>query len=338
MARPVLAMQYSARFGPTMRAFADEIVTIERGGSPSERVSPSIRFATAWVRKNVPRRLTARISSKLSGCTSNRSPRTLTWIPALLTRQSTVPKAANASPTSRAWPARSATEPGTNAARRPLARSVASVSRVAASSTTSFTTTSKPTSASAHAIPRPMPRRAPVTNPIGARVGISAEAPQQRRAEPIRRGGRVTHAHAGRMMDRVEDRRRGRDQRRLADPLGAVRAERLAVLDQDHLDRRDVAERRDQVIVEVLGLAGVILLHQREADALGDPAMDLAFHLRRVDRPADVVRGGDLQELGRTELEIHRELGELRGEPVGRVGRAPAVRVERHGRRAEIAL
>ena len=38
---------------------------------------------------------------------------------------------------------------------------------------------------------------------------------------------------AGRVTDGAEDRGRGRDQRRLADALGAEGAERLAVLDQD---------------------------------------------------------------------------------------------------------
>ena len=54
-----------------------------------------------------------------------------------------------------------------------------------------------------------------------------------------------------------------------------------------------VADRRDQVVVQVLGAAGDVLLHQRHADALGDAALDLALDQRRVDRAADVVGGGD---------------------------------------------
>ena len=134
-----------------------------------------------------------------------------------------------------------------------------------------------------------------------------------------------------------EDRRRRRHQRRLADALGAPRPERLRVLDQVHRDRRHVADGRDQVVVQVVGAAVDVLLHQRHADALGDAAVDLAFDLGRVDRPADVVRGVDVQQRHRAELEVDLDLGDLRREAVGRVRHALAVGVERHGRRIEVA-
>ena len=45
--------------------------------------------------------------------------------------------------------------------------------------------------------------------------------------------------------------------------------------------------------MQVLGPAGVEFLHQRQTQALGNPAMDLPFHLDRVDGPADIVGGDD---------------------------------------------
>src|SRR3546814_4217142 len=71
-----------------------------------------------------------------------------------------------------------------------------------------------------------------------------------------------------------------------------------------------------------------VLFHQREAEALGDAAMDLALHQRRVHRAADVVGSGHAQHLHRAEVEIDRHLGDLRGKAVGRIGAALAVGVE----------
>ncbi len=95
--------------------------------------------------------------------------------------------------------------------------------------------------------------------------------------------------------DRVQDGGGGGDQGGLADALGAVGAERVGVLDQDGLDRRHVADGRDEIVVQVLGPAGHVFLHQREPEALGDAAVDLALDQRRVDRAADVVGGDDAQ-------------------------------------------
>ena len=150
--------------------------------------------------------------------------------------------------------------------------------------------------------------------------------------------GHAVRAHAGRVMDGAEDRRRGRHQAGLADALGAGGAERLAILDQDALDLRHVADGRDQIVVQVLGAAGQIFLHQRQAQALGDAALDLAFDQGRIDGPADIVGGDDAQHLHRAELDIDLDLGDLRGEGVGRVGHALAVGIERRGRRIEGAL
>src|SRR3984957_13600633 len=104
------------------------------------------------------------------------------------------------------------------------------------------------------------------------------------------------------MMDGVKDRGRSRNQRLLADALGPERANRGTVLDQDALDRRHVADRRDQIVVQVLALAGEELLHQREAKALRRATLDLAFDERRIDRPANVVRANEAQDFDTPEL------------------------------------
>ena len=119
----------------------------------------------------------------------------------------------------------------------------------------------------------------------------------------------------------------------LAEPLGAERSFGVRHLDQDGLDRRHVADGRDQVVVQILGAAGNVFLHQRHADALRDAALDLAFGKQRVDRLADIVRGGDLDQLHRAELHVDLELGDLRAIAVDGVGLALALGVERRGRR-----
>ena len=108
-------------------------------------------------------------------------------------------------------------------------------------------------------------------------------------------------AHAGCVMDGAQDGRRRRHQGRLADSLGARRTQRFAILDQDALDLRHVADGRDQIVVQVLGAAGAILLHQREPEALRDAAVYLAVDNQGVDGAAHVVRGVDVQQLHRAE-------------------------------------
>ena len=162
-----------------------------------------------------------------------------------------------------------------------------------------------------------------------ARASLSRIAAQDAR----RRRRHLGHQHAGGVADGVEDRRRGRDQHMLAQPLGAERSFRIGNLDQDGLDRRHVADGRDQIVVQILGAAGDVFLHQRHADALRDAALDLAFDQQRVDRLADIVRGGDLDQLHRAELQVDLEFGDLRAIAIDGVGLALALGVERQRRR-----
>ena len=97
-----------------------------------------------------------------------------------------------------------------------------------------------------------------------------------------------------RVDHRVDDRRRRPDVRRLADALGAervvrARRDRLAELEVGALERG-----RDQVVHERRVEAVALLvegdhLHQRDADALGEAAVDLAVDDHRVDAHAAVV-------------------------------------------------
>ena len=81
--------------------------------------------------------------------------------------------------------------------------------------------------------------------------------------------------------------------------------------------------------MEVLRPARHVRLHEREPEALRDPAVDLALDLGRVDRPADVVGRDDPANLDGPELGIDLDLGDLGPERVGLVRHALAVGVER---------
>ena len=102
-------------------------------------------------------------------------------------------------------------------------------------------------------------------------------------------------------------------------------------------DRRHVERGRDQVVGEARvrdqAVAGLDLLHQREAEALGDPALDLALDRLRVDRAADLLRGADPDDAGEAELDVdlgddahrgnrERDVGALAGDLARSRGRA----------------
>ena len=136
-------------------------------------------------------------------------------------------------------------------------------------------------------------------------------------------------------MDRVEDGGRGRYQRGLADSLRAVGTERLGVFHEQALDLRHVADGGEQVVVEVLGAARHVLLHEGEPDALRDPALDLSFDEGRVDGGPHVVGGDDAPRRHGAELQVDLHAGNLGGEAVGRVRDPLTVLVERGAGRVE---
>ena len=71
------------------------------------------------------------------------------------------------------------------------------------------------------------------------------------------------------------------------------------------------------------------LLHQRQADALGDAALELAEQLERVQDPADVLGGGEVDQADEAELGVDVDHGPVGGEGERHVGVALAVVVER---------
>ena len=147
-----------------------------------------------------------------------------------------------------------------------------------------------------------------------------------------RTGTRVS-ALPRRRPQRGDDRRRRGDRRRLADPAQPVRRVRIAELEHVELDRRHVEHRRDQVVGERRvahePVDDLDLLHQREPEALGDAALDLALDRERVHRLADVLRGRDLDDPHEPELGVDVHDRAVRGEGEGDVRVALAELVER---------
>ena len=140
------------------------------------------------------------------------------------------------------------------------------------------------------------------------------------------------------MADSAEDRRRSGDQSRLANAFGAVGAERLFLLDNQHFDFGHVADCWNQIIVQIVAPPRHIFFHQREAEPLGDAALHLAFHLNRIDGAPDIMRGGDFQHLGGAQFHIHFDRGDLGGEAIRGVGRALTVLIQWDRRRVERAI
>ena len=136
--------------------------------------------------------------------------------------------------------------------------------------------------------------------------------------------------------DGGDDRRRHGDARRLAGALGPERRQRVRLLDQRRQHVGHVEERRQQVVRE----AGVAddtvdlhdLLHHRQAEALRDAALDLPDHGQRVERPADVLRRGHLDDLDESQLGVDVDDGAMGDEGERRVAVALAVLVQLLGR------
>ena len=137
------------------------------------------------------------------------------------------------------------------------------------------------------------------------------------------------------MVDGIEDRGGRGDQGLLADALGTEGTDRGGTFHQDGGDGRHVADGGNQVVVEVLALAGDELLHQRHADALGDTALDLALDQHRIDGAAHIMGGGDRQHLHSSQAKIDLDFSEMGAIAIDGVGHTLAVGVERAGGRIE---
>ena len=72
--------------------------------------------------------------------------------------------------------------------------------------------------------------------------------------------------------------------------------------------------------------------HVRQAEPLGDPALDLAEHGSGLRAPTDVLSRRHLHDAHETELDVHVDDGAMGGEGERRVAVALAVLVELLGR------
>src|SRR5271155_2045363 len=72
------------------------------------------------------------------------------------------------------------------------------------------------------------------------------------RAHAIRRCRYAADAHAAGVIDAAQDGRCRRDEGGLADTLGAEGTKGLGILDDEDLDRRHVADRGGEIVVQVL--------------------------------------------------------------------------------------
>src|SRR5277367_2445469 len=150
-------------------------------------------------------------------------------------------------------------------------------------------------------------------------------------AYAIRRGGNPAHAYAGSVVNRIQDRRSSRNHGLLADTFRAEWSDRRRIFNQNRFDWRNVSDRGDQVVMQILALAGKEFLHQRHAEALSHTAFDLSFDQRGIDRATYVMRGNNLQHPHRSQFNINGNLRHVSAKSVDCVRAALSVFVERAG-------
>ena len=155
-------------------------------------------------------------------------------------------------------------------------------------------------------------------------------APLHRRPHARRGAGHVDVLDAVRLVQRVDhrvdDRRRRADGGRLADALGA---ERVVGAGRDRLSQLEVGalERGRDEVVHERGVEAVALLverdqlHQRDADALGQPAVDLAVDDHRVDPHAAIVDRDEAPDRHLGGVGVDVDDGDVRAVRVSEVGR-----------------
>src|SRR5579871_4686459 len=154
-------------------------------------------------------------------------------------------------------------------------------------------------------------------------------------ADAVRGGGNAVNANTCRIMNRVENGRGGGNDSLLADTLRAEWADRGRLFNQNRFDGRNITGRRNQIVVEILALAGEKLFHEGHAEALRDATFDLPFDERGIDGAADIVSGGHFENADGTEFEVDFHLRHVRSEAVDGIGLPLAVFVERSDWRIE---
>ena len=135
------------------------------------------------------------------------------------------------------------------------------------------------------------------------------------------------------MRDGIQYGRCCRDQDVFAQSLGAVRSMRIRFLDEQGLDRRDVPDGGDEIVMEVFGFPGEVFFHERHTKALGDAAVHLALGQERVDGLADIMGCRDVQRAHAPETRVDLHQNDMCRVAELRIRDALALVVERcHGR------
>ena len=88
----------------------------------------------------------------------------------------------------------------------------------------------------------------------------------------------MSHIGSRRIADGIQDGRCGGDQYMLAQTFRTVWSMRVGHFDNDRFDLRHIANSRDQVVVQVLGVTGSVVFHQCHTDTLRHATFNLAFH------------------------------------------------------------
>ena len=148
-------------------------------------------------------------------------------------------------------------------------------------------------------------------------------------AHAVGRGGDSPNAHAGGIVNCVQNCGGGGNQGLLADAFRAVRTDRGWIFDEDRFDGGHVADCGDQIVVEIFAFAGKEFFHQGHAQALRDAAFDLAFDESGIDGAADIVGGYDCENADGAEFDIDDSLPPVRAEAEDGVRITLAVFVER---------
>ena len=131
---------------------------------------------------------------------------------------------------------------------------------------------------------------------------------------------------ADRVRDGVDHGGRCADRAGLAAALDAERIARTQRRGVVQLERRQIVGARHGVVHERGGhelAAGVVdrAFEQRLADALREAAMDLALDDHRVDQPAEIVGGDEIDEGGLAGAGIDLEFADIGAGREGEVGR-----------------
>ncbi len=118
-----------------------------------------------------------------------------------------------------------------------------------------------------------------------------------------------------------------------AQPFRAQWSLGIRLFNQDRGNGRHVANGGDQIVVQVLGLAGQVFFHQGKAQTLSDAPFNLPFGKLRIDRAAHVMGGDNVADAGGAQFHVDLYLGQLRAVAVLRVRRPLTIGIQCGGRR-----